>query len=405
MTIEILSLPGVRAPVAVGLTWIHTEKRPSASERRKIASRGGAWGVVRHAASDAYQIGHGVLRGDQKPRRSVSSLAALVAEHHRSPWLGLYRIDEDRSWLIAVTHDGQIIPDGDRLGEHEALLRERDALRAQQQWREEDGDVGELVTMIALASPQPKLRDLTRSISRPLMIATVTALAIALMAAGVYDRLQKRDAAELQEHLRQLAAAQRLARERAAAEAAIPPWTRQPAPADVLAACASAWNRQLKGKLGWIVSGWTCTPSSASVLLAASWTRSGGVAADAPGRLTDAEHSLDAWQAPAPLKAANTTAVLVPEAHRAIWTFAQSYPISLSLEDIAAEPPKAASTPENVPPQWQRQSAHFTLSTPPWAGLSAAFDAVPGLRITDIHFDDSRNEWTVDATLYSWRRA
>ncbi|WP_186087602.1 type 4b pilus protein PilO2 [Burkholderia gladioli] len=405
MTIEILSIPGVRATVAVGLTWIHTAKRPSAAERRKIANRGGAWGVVRRAASDAYQIGHGVLRGTQKPRRSASSLAALVADHHRSPWLGLYRIDEDRSWLIAVTHDGQIIPDGDRFGEHEALLRERDALRAQQQWREEDGDVGELVTMIALATPQPKLRDLTHSFSRPLAIGTVTALAFALAAAGAYYWQQKRGAADLQEHLRELAAAQRVARERAAAEAAIPPWTRQPPPAAVFAACANAWDRQLKGKLGWIVSGWTCTPVSASVLIAASWTRSGGLAADAPGRLTDADHSLDAWQAPATLVAANTTAVLAPEAHRAIWTFAQTYPISLSLEDIAAEAPKATSTPESVPPPWERQSAHFTLSTPPWAGLAEAFNTVPGLRITSVRFDDSRNAWTVDATLYSWRKA
>ncbi len=405
MTISILSIPGARGRYAVGLTWEHEHKRPTSSVRRRIVKTGGRWGAIRRSDAETYQVGHGTLPDGIKQPRAIRALAALVAEHFPSPWLGLYRIDDDHSWLIAVTRNGQIIPDGDRFGLHADMQSLRDALLAEQDWRQEEADAHHLATMIALAQPQPGLRDLARGVS-PLVLAGAGAVVLGGAAAvGVILWQQEKEAAELSQRLDRQAAAQRRERARLAAEAAIPPWTRQATPAAVVSACWREWNARSPAEAGWQVASWTCSVSPSAVLIDTRWERATGVAAGAPGLLLDADHSSTSRQSPAALPVSDDArADSMMEARRAAWTLAQSYPMKLTLSAPAEASEKARGQDSTPPPPWLVQAAAFALPAPPWAFPPAVFDRIPALRVTAVEFQSQTGAWTVKTTLYGWRQ-
>jgi hypothetical protein len=89
---------------------------------------------------------------------------------------------------------------------------------------------------------------------------------------------------------------------------------------------------------------------------------------------------------------------------RKIWTLAQTYGLRLKLEQNAGASIIVDSEGKQIPRPWSQVGAGFALVAPPWlVPGGAAFDRVPGLRLTKISLDAHNLSWNVEASLYSMR--
>lgn len=402
--LAIVTLPDSAVRYALGLTWEHEPVKPKATALRERARRLGRFGVVRHTATNVYQAGYGDLPPGTKGPGRVRALASLAAEHYQSPWMGLFRLTDEISWLVAV-RDGEIVPGGDQFGPHDALIVARNALRAQENWHDQDGSVADLVEIAGLAAPEQGLRDLQATVPAAFWISAGVIGFAALATTGGFVWVHQREEkqlADLQAQQQMLAAAHRAQRE---AEAAIPPWTKLPAPSALFAGCAGAWHDQQQVRKGWMLSDWSCSQQGASMALSVNWTRTGGTALDAPGVLLDPDNSKESLTRDAALAPSSAPAALADAARRAILSFSQTRSVPLVLDPPPKPDPKDAKrNPEDAPP-WQTRGATFTLDAPPWTLYGPDFDATPGLRIDSVAFDATKRTWTVSGTLYAWTRA
>ena len=99
-----------------GLSW----QTLSASDnvKEKIKELGNGYYCVRNL-SGMINIGYSEdLDGKYK---KLYSLASNVANAKKEPWLGVFRIEDDLYWLIAVRDNQAIIPDGDVIGTKEEI--------------------------------------------------------------------------------------------------------------------------------------------------------------------------------------------------------------------------------------------------------------------------------------------
>jgi hypothetical protein len=99
-----------------GLSW----QTLSASDnvKEKIKELGNGYYCVRNL-SGMINIGYSEdLDGKYK---KLYSLASNVANAKKEPWLGVFHIEDDLYWLIAVRDNQAIIPDGDVIGTKEEI--------------------------------------------------------------------------------------------------------------------------------------------------------------------------------------------------------------------------------------------------------------------------------------------
>lgn len=403
-TMEIVTLPDRAGRFAVGLMWEHEPEQPKARTLREIARSRGRWGMVRRTSAGSFQIGYGDLPEDTARPGQVRSLASLVAEHHTSPWLGLYPLTDGRWWLLAVSDHGEVIPNGDQVGTREAMLAAREALRVYQNWREIDGTAADLVEMAALATPQKGLRDLGRGVPRAVWIGAAAIAGVALLVGAGVFWYQQHEAAQLAVYQAQQRALAEARRAKQAAEAAVPPWTRLPAPTTLFAACAGAWHDQVLAMRGWRLSNWTCTRQENGIAIQVSWMRSGGTANDAPGVLVKPDQSSATRTVSTALAPSSAPAQRPEVAQRALWTVAQTRDLKLALADAPVPSFDSAKHAQEPPALWQQQNASVDMPAPPWIGNGPLFDAVPGFRIESVDYDSSRNAWRVNGALYAWVR-
>ncbi|EKS9798997.1 type 4b pilus protein PilO2 [Burkholderia cepacia] len=395
--VAIVSLPDTSGRFALGLTWEHEPVRPKSTALRERARRLGRYGLVRQTSTGVFQAGYGALPpGTRWPSR-IHALASRVAEHHASPWLGVYRLTDDVSWLIAV-RDGEIVPGGDVVGSHVDVDAARDALRAQDGWRDYDGTAADLAEMVGLTIPERGLTDLQATVPLAVWLGAAVVACGAMGIAGVVIWQQREDAAERLITItkqRAQAAARRAQRE---AELANPPWTRLPAPSTVFAECAAAWRGQDLSRGGWTLTAWRCAPTGDALTTTSDWTREGGTALGAPGALTTPDHSTEIKTQPANLPVSMSEAALDEAGRRAVWALVQTDSLSLELPE-PARPAPASAAQEALP--WRTRSAVFTLPAAPWTLYAAGFDAVPGLRVDGISYDLGKAQWTVQGALYT----
>lgn len=399
----ILTLPGVKGVFAAGLSWRHEDTVPKAKELRALSLEKGRWGLVRKTMTGSVQVGFcEPIPGVSSPSK-LKSLATIVAEQRPQPWMGLYKLDDDRYWYIAVRDGQEVIPEGDQVGKLEDLLRVREQHLTLGDWEEAEGTVDDLAEMALSTSKHLVLRDLQ---SRPwvpiaVMCSVMAALGAAALAAWMYHER------ELEEQ-RQAA----LARQRAIAaalqarhdaQARILPWTQEPMPSAGLDVCRQAWSTQQLAVAGWMLSGWHCAIQMHGVSVSADWARSGGTAEQAPGILApDAQHAVSTRDFTLTFAQPDTRAQVEQTARRAIWTLAQTYGIDLTL---STTPPKPVLPGDNsakpAPDPWSTWPAKLVLRTPPWMGMGAAFDAIPGLRVESLDWNASTQLWAASATLYA----
>ena len=396
--LTIVTLPESTARYALGLTWEHEPVKPKPAALRERARRLGRFGVVRHTATGVYQAGYGELPPGTKGVGRIRALASLAAEQYPSPWMGVFKLTDDAYWLIAV-RDGEIVPGGDHFGDRGDVIAARDALGAQESWHEHDGTVAHLAEIVGLATPERGLRDLQASVPQIVWVLSAV-LAIAVVGVGGALWLAHQQEEQRLAELQRQADARRAKRE---ADAAIPPWTKLPAPSALLSACASAWHAQALARDGWTIANWRCEQQGEMLALTVSWTRAGGTALDAPGVLTDPDHSQESLTQAMTWSPSSAPAVLADLARRTILTFSQTRAVPLTL-DPPPKPDANGNTRDVDVLPWQTRGVAFTFVAPPWMRYSADLDATPGLRLAAVVYDVIKGEWSAQGTLYAWTK-
>lgn len=407
---QLISLPGIKTPFAVGLSWRHVDHKPSSGELRQIALQEGQWGMLRTTALTHYQVGtcDGV-EGAKSPK-GIRSLAALLADHHREPWMGLYPLSDGTDglyWYIAVRDGGEIYPGGDRVGTIDELMLIRNEHQRVGPWNEYNGTFNELLNMVEEMPMQSGMRDLT---VRPWLTATYIgglALVLILIAAAWlhYQDQQAQRAREIAQARQKAIEAAHKAK--ADAEARVLPWTREPQAAVLLDTCHRSWAEQalVDPISGWELADWHCNVITGGAAINRHWISDGANAANAPGRIgplgTDSNDSRGLSLAyPTP----SSLALSDDEARRAVWSFAQSYALDLKIGDDNAQTQPGETAELAAERVWQTRMADFIMDLPPWTdGVRDGFDSLPGLRVRSVDWVAQTGKWSVHATLYTLR--
>lgn len=168
----------------VGMDWESREAPQSNSQIRARAREIGADMAVQRIVDGAVQVGYGFPIEGLKPAGNIRSLAASVAQGVKQPWLGIYQLDEERYWYVAVRDGFQIMPGSDIVADREtvdALRREHRGLSGD--WTQKEGTLEHLELLIdQFATRSPKVWFLNRS-RRPLYLTIATCC---LVLAGGY---------------------------------------------------------------------------------------------------------------------------------------------------------------------------------------------------------------------------
>lgn len=396
---ELVTVPGFKGRYVIGVSWRYVERVPSLAKLRELGQTRGVWAVTyeserRHSVAGFCAPVPGVRRAS-----TVRPLAALAAGAYTQPWMGIFDLGNDRYWLLAVRDWKQPIAGGDVVGTLTEVNAAREQLLALGDWTEYTLPFGELVEKLDRALRVPHLVD-TRPRGPWLAISVVGCV---IAAAGIGGMLWYESGQEADRMLARKAAA---ARDRAAQtrrdivwQQHIPPWAGQPLPTDVLSRCADAWHATAIAYPGWALRGWTCSVDGRAHQSVANYSRVGGSATDAPGKL-----SLDGQRATLALGSAQPFARYVIGADdadrsvRAMWALVQGVNASMTLNpSTPAPPPVDKSAP--VPPAWIVMP--FTLKTiaPPWLlSNPEAWNGVRGARISALDYE-LKAGWTVRGTL------
>ncbi|WP_144153350.1 type 4b pilus protein PilO2 [Paraburkholderia sp. BCC1885] len=403
---EIVTLPGISTPFAAGLSWRHEDTRPRPKALRALSLEKGRWGLVRETSAGTIQAGFCKPINGVTSAARIRSLAALVADQHPQPWMGRYRLSENRYWYVAVRDGQEVIPDGDRIGTAAEIERIRDEHLGLGEWTSDlEGTIDDLAEMARTRTRKLALSDLQRQLWIPVTMVSAALLVIAAASAGVVihnDRVEAARKKADEENRRALAAAQRAQR---VARSRVFPWTQQPMPSEVFRACGWAWRDQQLAADGWMLGSWRCEVNVSGVLITTEWDRAGGLAARAPGTLEDGgQKSNDSTQLPHVFAEPSSLVAAAQPALRAIWSFAQLNGLALTMAPVAVKPVLPGLTQdEPAADPWTTSQPVFTLIAPPWQSSLQGFDSVPGLRVRNIYWSENSQQWKVDATLYALR--
>lgn len=398
--LESISLPDIRKPFAIGLIWRYEERTPSRSTLRRLAESDGAWGIVRKSVHGVVQVGQGEpIRG--RKAGEFRSLAATIADAHPQPWVGRYALDDGREWLVAVHDEHGILPDGDRVGTPEEIDGIIEGFGGESEWNQVSGGIDDIADLVRSARKTPALQDLTAGPWRRWAIP-VACISVLALAGGIGAFMHARQA-QLDEQARVASIRAFQQKQAAAAQAARSalPWVRDASANAVLATCGSKWDAQHFEQDGWAVSTWDCKSTAGRVGVSVGWTRAGGLAANAPGILDDGgDHSVETVDGPALPAAVAGKALSQPDARRAIWTFAQKNGLKLTLTGGGMPKLPGSTESDGAAPIWGLTNIALETYAPPWM-LGADFDEVPAMRVRTISFDFQKQQWRIEADLYS----
>lgn len=384
---ELITLPGVKGTFIAGLSWRHEDDVPRASELAVRSRLSGRWGAVWNTSSGAVQAGFCELPEDVRKPRSLRVLAAIVAGQRAAPWLGLFEIDEDRYWLIAVSRGHEIIPDGDACGSLHEMLSLRDRHLALGEWTPFEGDLTTLAAMVESSPTNLVLRDLQRKPwASAAYVGGAVAAALTVVGGGYAWQHHREVERQKAEHARQVEIFEAL-QARRDAEANVLPWTREAIPSEVSRACGDAWAEQDLAVGSWTLNGWHCEAGEGShggVSITTDWV--GGLAADAPGRLSDnAKQARLSAHLRRSFSTGSSYALPDADAKRALWTFAQRYGFGLNIQtqrENSDLPGETSKTPEAR--AWSKSTATLTFDAPPWTGWAGDLDHLPGVRLKQV---------------------
>lgn len=389
----------------IGMAWHSYEDVPDKGLLAEDAQRLQAdWVCVRIGAS-AIQAGFCQPIPDVKTPRRVYSLAAMLADSREQPWLGVFKIAEDRFWLIAIRDKHAIMPSmfpsqGDYVGSEEEVKRLRDSHAGMAEWTHIAGDLNDLAQWVDEVDERPTpVRNLH---GRPLPGATgmvSIALLLSAVAGGVYWWTEKRTMEERQIAEQRAAMSARLQ----AGEAPVAPTSpllTSPTPETWLQACRDIIHDLPISYLGWVLAEVGCSAQQVSVV----WQRKDGATVDdrPPGQVQDSGDVIEqAIPLPALPPAAADDSIDLAEARIRLrgWSQAAGLQVTFASGTQASATPQlpGADTGPTAISHPESPNTAFTM-TSPVSPFGLDFSPSPGLRLTSIRTTDSG--WQLQGVLH-----
>lgn len=377
-----------------GMTWASYEDAPNKEELSEDAERlNSTWAAVR-LGEDCIQGGFCAAIDGHKGSK-LYSLAAMLADSRKQPWLGIFKINEELWWYVAVRDGHAILPDGDVLGGREEIYAARERHSGYTDWNYVEGDTKLLEDLINEIADKPtRVKSLKGNPATPKLLASA-ALVLGAVGIGVHFWSEHLQAVKQQEAMARMRA--QLAQS-APTVAPLPPSpaTTLPIANDFIRACGDAVLDLPISQFGWGMESVSCAPTSASVV----WTRMEGATVDyrPNGDLsTDGEKVTEAIPLSLAQQSSDDRVPLAEALERMrAWSQAAGFALSMTIAVPSINPsglPGAA--PEAAPPPPPQASVTIPVSVSPF---ELDLSDIPGLRITGVKMMASG--WELTGTLY-----
>lgn len=376
----------------LGLSWRSFEEVPTRSDIKADAAQLETIWYATRIGKSAIQCGF----GNPSPASSTSakglySLAALLADTEPQPWRGVFQIEENIWWYIAVRDGLAILPDGDQVGGLDMLLAAREKHASYGDWHEIEGNILNLSERIAAQNGK---RTYVRSLkTERITTGQVIVLAMLLVFSVVgYMWWQHRAQAILKERLAaiamlksSMAAKQNLAHSS--------PLLTTPDAERWLLACKTiidATPLSING--GWSLSGVDCISNAVNLVWKRKWGAT--VAVHPGGVLSDNDTVVSTIRLPV-LPVGKSETLELARAKTRLVASLQKTKINLQTNSFPVVPvlPGQVSTPAATVTQ---ANLPFSFDT-----LIPVFDLdfdVPGLRLSKI--STTPTGWHVEGVLY-----
>lgn len=382
-----------------GMTWLAYEGSPSRANLREdaVAERAD-WVTVRNA-SDFKQAGFCAAIEGEKLRK-LNSLAAKLAESKQQPWLGIFRIDDNLSWYIAVRDNHTILPDGDVLGNDEDIRLAQERHAGYIDWNHVKGDLADLEAMIKLVDEKSSpIKSISGSSMTPQVVVGAAVAATVLGAGGFWWKHQQTLAQAHDIAVSMQRERQRLAHLPATPKAPPPPSLPVlPPPSAWLHACGAALLDQPLSNAAWALDKPGCGQASASI----TWVRGEGAT------LTEHPDCAVSADGDACVQVIRFTALqskemddllTAAEASLRLRQWMQTVGFKLTLPPSAPQPQPLPGTDKPAPPPFTQTQVTLDMPVSPFSDdMGRALDAIPGLRLSSASMTNTG--WSLQGVLY-----
>lgn len=378
-----------------GMTWASYEDAPNKPELREDAQRlNSTWTAVR-IGEDCIQGGFcSAIEGVKVAK--LFSLAAMLADSRKQPWLGIFKIEEDLWWYVAVRDGHAILPDGDVLGGKEEIYAARERHSGYADWNYVEGDLALLESLIKDVDEGPtRIRSLDGNPHLPKILAGA-AIGLAAAAAGGWWMHHHQE----QEAAKQRAAMARMREQMAQAKLdekpiVSTPATSMPPATDFLRSCGDAVTLPIS-QYGWLIDSVSCTVDHATVV----WARKDGATVEfrpdgtlsEDGEMTTQTISLGLNQQ------SKDERIQLNEAADRLRAWAQAAGFKLDLKVPTGDKTPATlpgANPTAVPPASPEMSVSVKINI---SLFDLSLPDVPGLRLSAINM--TATGWELIGALY-----
>lgn len=380
-----------------GMTWASYEDVPHKTELRDDAQRLNATWTALRIGEDCVQGGFCAAMEGVKTNR-LYSLAAMLADSKKQPWLGIFKIDEEQDlwWYIAVRDGHAILPNGDVVGGREEIIAARESHSGYRDWTFIEGpDIGFLESLIAQIDERPTpVKSLTGNQHLPTLVAAVMVGASAVAGGGYWwwQQQQQAEAAARQAAMERMRA-QLGQTSHAAKQAAPTAAVTMPLPNEVLRACGHAVDLPLSQN-GWTFENVLCTTAQATVV----WARGSGATVDfrPPGDLSaDGEKVTQAIPLGLEQRSGDDL-IRLSDAKEQLLAWSQAAGFKVNLQTISAPTPALpGAEPTEAPAVQPTLGVALDINVSPF---SLDMSGIPGLRLNNIQSEALG--WKVTGELY-----
>lgn len=379
-----------------GMSWRTFEDTPSKTALLNDAEPlKASWAAVR-IGEDAIQAGFCAAIEGEKPSK-LRSLAAMMADSRRQPWLGIFKIEEGVWWYIAVRDGHAILPDGDVIGGEQEITDAQDRHSGYTDWQYVKGDLEYLEELLSEIHAKPtRLKSLEGGDYGSVKLAASALAVVGIVAGGAYWWHAKKEADERA----RLAA---IAQFRAQLASSAPPPVAAPAvpaypqPGDWLRACNEIISPLPLSDRGWLIDQVGC--DSTSVVVRRVITDGATVANRPEGEVFEQGDAIQQRIALTGVKPSDgKDSIELVEAKLAARAWAQSGGHQLTFA-APAQPPvlPGASAPKAAPPT--QVGVVIEMSVSPFRPeMQNGLANLPGLRLTQMKSTDTG--WHIEGVIY-----
>lgn len=367
---------------ALGLSWLTFPRKPPVKDIASIVKNSGAHHVALRDAG-AYQIG--MYRGESRRgvKGRVYALGAAVAPAHATPWRGVFQIDDNIWWYIAVRDNFAITIDGDVVGDLGTIHKIKTSHDYFGDWEEVEGTLQDIEEILATQGV-PRIA-LVRANAKPAFFLSIASIALLLVAVAAY-------AGFLYAKNQQLKAVQKRAalaeihdapvKKLAAAIKPKPIDVQMPKPRDMLMACWGTMADLPLESRGWLLRQAQCRFGSITL----EWTKTADadptLMADLHGFLGADGNTLTTSAPLAPVASGVRPAANVGASLDALKAFAQDAGMDLNIGNS-----QAASQALNS------QAAFTLIGSAEPDSVAPGLSSIDGLAVEGVAWDASAG-WT-----------